>query len=72
MDPAGPIPYRFEPDELSALASGLVPGTGDSLFAAVERRSRIECITHAFEQGARKLPAAEFRAANSTRARRLA
>jgi len=26
MDPAGPIPYRFEPDELAALASGRLPG----------------------------------------------
>src|SRR4029077_20347515 len=27
MDPAGPIPYRFEPDELMALAAGVLPGT---------------------------------------------
>ena len=28
MDPAGPVPYRFEPDELTALAAGRLPGTG--------------------------------------------
>ena len=39
MDPAGPIPYRFEPDELRALASGRAPGSDEPLFAEVERRS---------------------------------
>jgi hypothetical protein len=39
MDPAGPIPYRFEPDELSALAAGRLPGSEEPLFAEVERRS---------------------------------
>ena len=32
MDPAGPIPYRFEPDELAALARGELPGNGEALF----------------------------------------
>jgi len=32
MDPAGPIPYRFEPDELAALARGELPGSGEPLF----------------------------------------
>jgi hypothetical protein len=39
MDPAGPIPYRFEPDELSALAANRVPGYEEPLFAGVQRRS---------------------------------
>ena len=26
MDPAGPVPYRFEPDELASLAAGRLPG----------------------------------------------
>ena len=39
MDPAGPIPYRFETDELAALASGVLPGTGEPLAPATERRS---------------------------------
>ena len=39
MDPAGPIPYRFEPDELSALAAGRLPGSNEPLFAGVERHS---------------------------------
>lgn len=39
MDPAGPIPYRFEPDELAALAEGRLPGTDEPLFAAAARRS---------------------------------
>jgi hypothetical protein len=34
MDPAGPIPYRFEPSELTALARGEVPGSGEPLFRA--------------------------------------
>jgi hypothetical protein len=39
MDPAGPIPYRFEPDELAALARGEMPGSGEPLFAAPSARS---------------------------------
>ena len=39
MDPAGPIPYRFEPDELSALADGRLPGTDELLAAPTARRS---------------------------------
>lgn len=39
LDPAGPIPYRFEPAELTDLAAGLVPGTGAPLFPATARRS---------------------------------
>ena len=39
MDPAGPIPYRFEPEELSALASGVLPGSGEPLAPPAERRS---------------------------------
>lgn len=39
MDPAGPIPYRFEPDEIAALADGRLPGTDDPILAPTERRS---------------------------------
>lgn len=39
LDPAGPIAYRFEADELVALASGRLPGTGEPLFAETARRS---------------------------------
>jgi hypothetical protein len=39
MDPAGPIPYRFEVDELAALAAGRLPGTDEPLFTAAARRS---------------------------------
>jgi hypothetical protein len=39
MDPAGPIPYRFEPDELAALAAGRLPGTGEPLVDATASRS---------------------------------
>jgi hypothetical protein len=31
LDPAGPIPYRFEPDEIADLAAGRMPGTGEPL-----------------------------------------
>jgi hypothetical protein len=31
MDPAGPIPYRFEPDELASLAAGRLPGSDEPL-----------------------------------------
>ena len=39
MDPAGPVPYRFEPDELRALALGRVPGTDEPLFNTPAARS---------------------------------
>ena len=39
MDPAGPVPYRFDPDELTALAEGRVPGTDEALFEPVRRSS---------------------------------
>jgi hypothetical protein len=39
MDPAGPIPYRFEPDELATLAAGRVPGTDEPLVDTSSRRS---------------------------------
>lgn len=34
LDPAGPIPYRFEPDEIAALAAGRMPGADEPLFSA--------------------------------------
>jgi hypothetical protein len=34
MDPAGPIPYRFEADELAALAAGRIPGGDEPIFNA--------------------------------------
>jgi hypothetical protein len=39
MDPAGPIPYRFEPDELAALADGHFPGTDRPIFDTPPSRS---------------------------------
>src|SRR5687768_10397 len=39
MDPAGPVPYRFDAAELAALAAGTVPGTGEPLFEATARTS---------------------------------
>lgn len=39
MDPAGPIPYRFEPEELTALAAGVLPGTDEPLAAPSVSRS---------------------------------
>jgi len=39
LDPAGPIPYRFEADELAALAEGHLPGSDQPILPAVERRS---------------------------------
>ena len=39
MDPAGPIPYRFEPDELGALSRGEMPGSGEPLFAETSTSS---------------------------------
>lgn len=39
MDPAGPIPYRFEPEELTSLAAGVLPGTGEPLAPPTAARS---------------------------------
>jgi hypothetical protein len=39
MDPAGPVPYRFETDELAALAEGRLPGTDEPLYSATTRSS---------------------------------
>jgi hypothetical protein len=39
MDPAGPIPYRFEPEELAALAAGRLPGTDQPIFDTPPSRS---------------------------------
>jgi type III secretion system (T3SS) SseB-like protein len=39
MDPAGPVPYRFEADELAALAEGRLPGTDEPLFEPTARSS---------------------------------
>ncbi len=39
MDPAGPVPYRFEVDELTALAEGRIPGSDAALFEPTARRS---------------------------------
>ncbi len=39
MDPAGPVPYRFELDELTALAGGRLPATGEPLFEPTARSS---------------------------------
>ncbi|MGI8999661.1 MAG: SseB family protein [Candidatus Limnocylindria bacterium] len=39
MDPAGPVPYRFDIDELSALAAGRLPGTDEPLFEPTTRSS---------------------------------
>ena len=39
MDPAGPVPYRFDPEELAALADGRIPGTDEPLFAPTARSS---------------------------------
>ncbi len=39
MDPAGPIPYRLEPDELAALAEGRLPGSQEPVFDPAARRS---------------------------------
>ncbi len=39
MDPAGPVPYRFDADELIALAEGRIPGSGEPLFDPVRRSS---------------------------------
>ena len=39
MDPAGPVPYRFDADELVALAEGRIPNTDEPLFDPVRRSS---------------------------------
>jgi len=39
MDPAGPVPYRFGPDELAALAEGRLPGSDDPLYEPTSRSS---------------------------------
>ncbi len=39
LDPAGPLPYQFEADEVAALAAGQVPQTGAPLFQASVRSS---------------------------------
>lgn len=39
MDPAGPVPYRFDLDELTALADGRLPGTETPLFEPTRRAS---------------------------------
>jgi|SRR5919109_2391362 hypothetical protein len=39
LDPAGPIPYRFESDELAALAAGRLPGSEEALEAPIRRAS---------------------------------
>jgi hypothetical protein len=41
MDPAGPVPYRFDADELTALADGRIPVTGEPLFEPTARRSML-------------------------------
>ena len=50
MDPAGPMPYRFDADELTALAEGRVPGSDEPLFEPTTRsriRVRLPGPTHA-------------------------
>ena len=39
MDPAGPVPYRFDVEELASLAAGEVPGSEDALFEPTSRSS---------------------------------
>ncbi len=39
MDPAGPVPYRFDVEELSALSNGHLPGTDEPLFEPTARSS---------------------------------
>lgn len=39
MDPAGPVPYRFGPEELAALAEGHLPGSDEPLFESTARSS---------------------------------
>jgi len=58
MDPAGPIPYRFDVDELAALAAGRLPGSDEPLFEPTARSSiriRLPGIdTAAIEAGLRE------------------
>jgi hypothetical protein len=55
MDPAGPVPYRFETDELTALAAGQLPGTDEPLHEPTRRvsiRVRLPAAdTRALEDG---------------------
>ena len=39
MDPAGPVPYRFDTDELASLARGHLPGDRGQLFEPTARSS---------------------------------
>jgi hypothetical protein len=39
MDPAGPLPYRFDVEELVALAAGRLPGSDEPLFGPTARSS---------------------------------
>jgi hypothetical protein len=39
MDPAGPVPYRFDESELAALAAGVLPDSGEPLFEPTARTS---------------------------------
>jgi hypothetical protein len=39
MDPAGPVPYRFDGEELAALAAGRIPGSDEPLFQPTARTS---------------------------------
>jgi len=39
LDPAGPVPYRFEPNELAELAAGRLPGSGAPLTPTAGRTS---------------------------------
>jgi len=39
MDPAGPVPYRFGPDELAALSEGRLPGSDEPLYEPTARSS---------------------------------
>ena len=39
MDPAGPVPYRFDAEELTALAEGRLPGSDEALFEPISRAS---------------------------------
>jgi hypothetical protein len=39
LDPAGPVPYEFDAAEVSALAAGQIPLTGEPLFPPTHRSS---------------------------------
>lgn len=45
MDPAGPLPYRFDLEELEALAGGRVPGSDDEPLFSPTARSSIRIRT---------------------------